>query len=112
MNFSYSFPFMLALIFYIKRDAMEGDVPYTPGYAEQKQDTWRQMSRWRRGIFGGRYEILGVEIPGVAVKLVLLITTLGSYTLSGLGMYGSGEAIKDTFAAGGAATSFGCAAPV
>ncbi len=112
MNFSYSFPFMLALIFYIKRDAMVGDSPYAPGMTVSKQDTWAHWSRWQRGLFGGHYEIAGVPIPGIVVKIVLLIVTLGSYTLSGLGMYGSGESIKDTFAAGGAATSFGCAAPV
>lgn len=117
MNFSYSFPFMLGLIFYIKRDAMEGDVPFTPGSPAQRQDTFSQWSRWRRGLFGGRYELpllfgKPVVIPGLIVKSVLLICTLGSFTLSGLGMYGSGESIKQTFAAGGAATSFGCAAPV
>ncbi|SPO23615.1 related to neutral amino acid permease [Ustilago trichophora] len=112
MNFSYSFPFMLALIFYIRRDAMEGDVPFAPGYTGQKQDTWGQWSRWKRGLFGGHYEILGVVIPGILVKIVLLIVTLGSYVLSVLGMYGSGTSIKETFASSAAATSFGCAAPV
>ncbi|KAJ1026609.1 hypothetical protein NDA13_003986 [Ustilago tritici] len=117
VNFSYSFPFMLALIFCIKRDAMEGDTPFTPANEARKQDTWSQWSRWQRGLFGGYYEyplLAGrmVAIPGIVVKVVLLIVTLGSYTLSGLGMYGSGESIKETFAAGGAATSFGCAAPV
>lgn len=117
MNFSYSFPFMLALIFYIKRDAMEGDVPFTPGYAGQRQDTWAQWSRWRRGLFGGHYEyplLFGknVVIPGILVKAILLFVTLGAYTLSGLGMYGSGESIKETFESSAAATSFGCAAPV
>lgn len=116
MNFSYSFPFMLALIFYIKRDAMVGDAAWVPGSAAQRQDTWSSASRWKRGIFGGHYafDVFGANIvvPGVVVKAVLLICCLGSYTLSGLGMYGSGESIKETFAAGGAATSFGCAAPV
>lgn len=117
MNFSYSFPFMLALIFCIKKDAMEGDSPYTPGNEARKQDTWSDWSRWQRGLFGGNYQyplLAGkmVTIPGIVVKTVLLIVTLGAYTLSGLGMYGSGESIKETFAAGGAATSFGCAAPV
>ncbi|SOV08725.1 related to neutral amino acid permease [Ustilago sp. UG-2017a] len=117
VNFSYSFPFMLALIFCIKRDAMEGDTPFTPANEARKQDTWSQWSRWQRGLFGGYYEyplLAGrmVAIPGIMVKVVLLIVTLGAYTLSGLGMYGSGESIKETFAAGGAATSFGCAAPV
>ncbi|SAM82225.1 related to neutral amino acid permease [Ustilago bromivora] len=117
VNFSYSFPFMLALIFCIKLDAMEGDTPFTPANEARKQDTWSQWSRWQRGLFGGYYEyplLAGrmVAIPGIVVKVVLLIVTLGAYTLSGLGMYGSGESIKETFAAGGAATSFDCAAPV
>ncbi|CBQ73453.1 related to neutral amino acid permease [Sporisorium reilianum SRZ2] len=112
MNFSYSFPFMLALIFYIKRDAMEGDVAYAPGSPARRRDTWSEWSRWQRGLFGGRYEVLGVVIPGIVVKAVLLIMTLGSYTLSGLGMYGSGESIKQVFDSTAAATSFGCAAPV
>lgn len=112
MNFSYSFPFMLALIFYIKRDAMVGDTAYAPGVAAQRQDTWSHWSRWQRGLFGGHYEIAGVTIPGIVVKTVLLIVCLGSYTLSGLGMYGSGESIKEVFDSTAAATSFGCAAPV
>ncbi|SNX87222.1 related to neutral amino acid permease [Melanopsichium pennsylvanicum] len=112
MNFSYSFPFMLALIFYIKRDAMVGDTPYAPGQPAQRQDTWAQWSRWQRGLFGGHYQLGTVVIPGIVVKVVLLIVTLGSYTLSGLGMYGSGESIKETFQSSAAATSFGCAAPV
>ncbi|TKY88524.1 hypothetical protein EX895_002512 [Sporisorium graminicola] len=112
MNFSYSFPFMLALIFYIKRDAMVGDAPFTPGLTALRQDTWNSWSRWQRGLFGGHYEILGVVIPGIVVKIVLLIMTLGSYTLSGLGMYGSGESIKAVFDSTAAATSFGCNAPV
>lgn len=112
MNFSYSFPFMLALIFYIKRDAMQGDRLYTPSQPVQRQDNWSQWSRWQRGLFGGHYELIGVTIPAILVKAVLLLVTLGSFTLSGLGMYGSGESIKSTFAAGGAATSFGCSAPV
>ncbi|GAC97645.1 amino acid transporter [Pseudozyma hubeiensis SY62] len=112
MNFSYSFPFMLALIFYIKRDAMQGDVAYAPGYPALRQDTWRQWSRWQRGLFGGHYEIGGIVIPSILIKVVLLFMTLGSYTLSGLGMYGSGESIKEVFDSTAAATSFGCAAPV
>ena len=116
MNFSYSFPFMLALVFYIKRDAMVGDVAYAPGSAAQKQDTWRSWSRWQRGLFGGDYEYpvfgMRVPVPGIAVKLILLIACLGSYTLSGLGMYGSGESIQEVFDSTAAATSFGCAAPV
>ncbi|EST05337.1 Amino acid transporter, transmembrane [Kalmanozyma brasiliensis GHG001] len=112
MNFSYSFPFMLALIFYIKRDAMVGDTAYAPGVPAQRQDTWSQWSRWQRGLFGGHYEVAGVSIPPIVVKTVLLIVCLGSYTLSGLGMYGSGESIKAVFDSTAAATSFGCAAPV
>ncbi|SPC65867.1 related to neutral amino acid permease [Ustilago sp. UG-2017b] len=37
VNFSYSFPFMLALIFCIKRDAMEGDTPFTPANEARRQ---------------------------------------------------------------------------
>ncbi|KAJ1026936.1 hypothetical protein NDA16_002229 [Ustilago loliicola] len=36
MNFSYSFPFMLALLFCIRKDAMEGDTPFTPGCEARK----------------------------------------------------------------------------
>ena len=48
----------------------------------------------------------------VFYKLFNLVLFLGSLAMACLGMYGSGKAIQETFANGGAATSFGCGAPV
>ena len=41
-----------------------------------------------------------------------ILLGLGSLAMAALGMYGSGKAIQATFQSGGAATSFGCGAPV
>ena len=48
----------------------------------------------------------------VFYKVFNLVLFLGSLAMACLGMYGSGKAIQETFANGGAATSFGCGAPV
>lgn len=85
---------------------MKGDRPYSGpatgglGARGHRVDTWRQMSRWRRGLFTGN----------VVEKFIYLTLGLASLAMAGLGIYGSAEAIKLTFASA-AATSFGCATP-
>ncbi|KDN35714.1 hypothetical protein K437DRAFT_276950 [Tilletiaria anomala UBC 951] len=104
MNFSYSFPFMLALAWQIHRDSIVAK--YVPGQPPAPRD-------WRRGFFGGELHFKGRTIPAIWLKLWLLVITIGSYTMSVLGMYGSGTAVYNTFQNGGAAaTSFGCPATV
>lgn len=92
MQFTYTFPPLLLAGYYMRIDAQVND----PG------DTWRQWSRWRRGLFSGKWHY----------KLFNIFLFLGSAAMACLGMYGSGKAIQETFAIAGAATSFGCKSPV
>lgn len=104
VQFSYSFPFLMKVVFDVKVQAMHADPGHTLGQAQYHQvDTWASPSRWKRGFFGGtmQHKIL------VWGHLTLFLAAL---SMSGLGMYGSGESIKGAFEEG-AATSFGCAAP-
>ena len=92
MQFTYTFPPLLIAGFYMRMDAAKND----PG------DSWASLSRWKRALFTGRWHF----------KVFNLILFLGALAMACLGMYGSGKAIKATFDAGGAATSFGCGSPV
>jgi len=103
LQFSYTFPPLLRLGYDVITDAMAADAPYVPGQgARGRVDTWRQWSRWKRGLFGGRWYY----------KLFNLIFFLGSAALACLGMWGAGESIKAVFQASGSATSFSCQSPV
>jgi len=103
MQFTYSFPPLLRLGYDIITDAMAEDGAYVPGGgATGRADTWRDWSRWKRGLFGGR----------VLFKLFNLIIFLGGSVMACLGMWGSGESIKAVFQQSGAATSFGCKSPL
>jgi len=103
MQFTYSFPPVLRLGYDVITDAMAADKEYVPGAgANCRVDTWRDWSRWKRGLFGGR----------VFFKLFNFIIFLGGMAMACLGMWGAGEAIKATFKLSGAATSFGCKSPL
>ncbi|KAG6910870.1 hypothetical protein DXG01_007187 [Tephrocybe rancida] len=103
MQFSYTFPLFLRVGYDVITDAMMADEPYTPGRgASGRVDTWRQWSRWKRGLFSGRWYF----------KLFNLVTGLGALAMACLGMWGAGKSIQVTFAHAGAATSFGCNPPV
>jgi len=99
-QFSYTFPPLFWFLYELKRDAALEDEPFT-GYGSQPRqiDTWRQASRWRRGLFTGRWY----------VKIFMFIIFLASVACAGLGFWGTGEAVRQTFQVGHA-TSFGCLA--
>jgi len=102
MQFTYSFPPGLMFGYDVIVDAMVADNEHTPGSPPTNRiDTWRDWSRWRRGLFGGRWWF----------KWFNLIICLASFAMAGLGMWGSGLAVQEIFQVG-AATSFGCTAPV
>ncbi|KAG6821307.1 hypothetical protein H0H93_000168 [Arthromyces matolae] len=111
MQFSYTFPFFLRLGYDVMTDAMASDQLYVPGLGTRgRVDTWKQWSRWRRGLFSGRWYFklfnLGAGLGGLAMAcLVWLIN-------GAAGMWGAGESIKATFQHSNAATSFGCNPPV
>ncbi|KAK7012204.1 aa-trans domain-containing protein [Favolaschia claudopus] len=101
MQFTYTFPPLLHFGFDVINDAMVAD--YDPINGQYRPvDTWKQGSRWRRALFSGRWYF----------KLFNLVLFLASMSMAGLGMWAAGESAKATFAMSGAATSFGCRAPV
>ncbi|KAF8722745.1 hypothetical protein AX14_009564 [Amanita brunnescens Koide BX004] len=103
MQFTYTFPPLLWFGYQVVTDAMIEDKEYRPGSGRKcRIDTWQDWSRWRRGLFGGRWYF----------KMFNLTLGLASLATACLGMWAAGSVIKSTFANSGAATSFGCAAPV
>jgi len=94
MQFTYTFPPLLIAGYYLQLDAAENDIG----------DSWYSVSRWKRALFGSRAKWY--------YKVFNLFLFLASLSMACLGMYGSGKAIQATFQANGAATSFGCGAPV
>jgi len=106
MQFSYTFPPLLIFGYNVITDAAREDHPHVPGSGGKGRiDSWRDWSRWKRGLFGGPwYTIL--------FKTFNLVLGLAGLATACLGMWGAGEAIKATFQIAGAATSFGCTGPV
>ncbi|KAJ3561392.1 hypothetical protein NP233_g10219 [Leucocoprinus birnbaumii] len=103
MQFTYTFPPLLRFGYDVITDAMVADKPFIPGKgAASRIDGWNQVSRWKRGVFGGR----------VYFKLFNLILGLAGLAMACLGMWGSGKQIKLIFDTAGSATSFGCVSPV
>ena len=94
MQFTYTFPPLLLAGYYLRLDAAVDDIG----------DSWLTLSRWKRGLFGGHTRWY--------YKVFNLFLFWASLAMACLGMYGSGTAVKQTFLAGGAATSFGCGSPV
>ncbi|KDE05772.1 hypothetical protein MVLG_03863 [Microbotryum lychnidis-dioicae p1A1 Lamole] len=67
-------------------------------------DSWSNFSRWKRGLLAGGNKRL-------IFKLFNLVFFIGALGTGGLSMWGTGTALAQTIKAG-AASSFGCAAPV
>ncbi|KAJ6610198.1 oligopeptide transporter protein [Mycena sp. CBHHK59/15] len=91
MQFTYTFPPLLRLGYDVISDSMVADGPYDP-----------IKGHYQRGLFSGRWYF----------KLFNFILFLASMAMACLGMWAAGESVKATFAIAGAATSFGCRAPV
>ncbi|TFK47166.1 hypothetical protein OE88DRAFT_1666471 [Heliocybe sulcata] len=91
MQFTYTFPPLLLVGYMVIKDAMIDD----PG------DSWSQLSRWKRGVFSGRWYW----------KIFNFVLFLGALSMACLGMYGAGESISAAFKVS-AATSLGCTPPV
>ncbi|KAG6857369.1 hypothetical protein H0H87_004729 [Tephrocybe sp. NHM501043] len=76
MQFSYTFPFFLRFGYDVITDAMVADEAYSPGKgAKGRIDNWRQWSRWKRGLFSGRWYF----------KLFNLLAGLGGLAMACLG---------------------------
>lgn len=100
LQFTYTFPAILAFGFQIQRDAMTAEEEF-----DAANGTYRRIdsgiTRWVRGF---------------KVKWMFntfnFIYFLGALTTAGLGMYSSCLGLIDAFNGTSAATSFGCATPV
>ncbi|GAA6020779.1 hypothetical protein JCM8202_005443 [Rhodotorula sphaerocarpa] len=104
-QFSYTFPPLFQLALEMHKDAMAADDAFeTPGIVPRRADTWKNWSRWRRGFFGGSKK-------RVALKSLYFFFFLGALATAGLGMWASGTDLRHAINAG-AASSFGCTAPV
>ncbi|KAF8677801.1 hypothetical protein AX14_004793 [Amanita brunnescens Koide BX004] len=103
MQFTYTFPPLLWLGYQVMIDAMIDDKAHSPCCGcKGRIDTWQEWSRWKRGLFGGRWYF----------KMFNLMLGLAGFTIACMGIWAAGATIQETFAIAGAATSFGCAAPV
>ncbi|KAF9919935.1 hypothetical protein FBU30_010357 [Linnemannia zychae] len=102
MQFSYTFPPILRCAYDVLTDAMSDDAVYVPGNGTSSRvDSWKDSSRWRRGILTGR----------VWFKALNFALSVSFLAISGLGVWGSIVSIKKAFEVS-AATSFSCVAPV
>lgn len=108
MQFTYSFPTGFTFLYLVQLDATGEDAPYAPGEKPGRIDSWRSLSRWRRGCFGRA----GQNRPWLqCFKWTNFVVCMAALATAGLGIYGSGLSIAAAFDSS-AATSFGCAAPV
>jgi hypothetical protein len=118
-----TFPPLFWFIFHLQKDGALEDEKFT-GYGSNPRpvDTWRDASRWRRGLFTGRWYIkifmfgvflaalacAGLGFWGTFVTLSHLQRALLTSAIL-LIFVGTGEAVKATFVHG-QGSSFGCLA--
>lgn len=81
LQFTYTFPPVLCLGYWMQIDAMKGDNPWEPGMVpgSNRVDTWKQMSRWKRGLARYWYakiflvSCLSIFLSAVLTKLTCLL---------------------------------------
>jgi len=75
MQFTYTFPPLLRFGYDVISDAMRAAKPYDPVVGRyQRIDSWNQWSRWKRGLFSGRWYF----------KLFNFVLFLASTAMAGL----------------------------
>jgi len=100
LQFTYTFPALLAIGFQIQKDAMIGEGEFDPatGTYQKIGQGWRRLAR------------------GYKVKFLLnsfnVFYFLGALTTAALGIYSSCLGLISAFGGASVATSFGCATPV
>lgn len=100
LQFTYTFPPLLSIAFYIKKHAMvDGDV-FDPATGRTSQAD-SGFVRWRRGFMRHRWY----------VNFGNIFYFLGALALAGLGAYSSIVVLMDAFAKG-ATSSFVCKSPL
>ena len=99
MQFTYTFPAILAFGFQIQKDAMTSDEQFDPATRTYNYQD-RGMKRWVRG-FMVKWHL----------NTFNFLYFLGALVTAGLGIYSSAELLIEAFSGGSVATSFGCTAP-
>lgn len=100
LSFSYTFPALMALGFWIRKDAMTPEEKFDPQTRLYNYvDTGYR--RWKRGF---------MKRPLFNAFNVFYV--LGGLTTTGLGVYSSIEGLIGAFSGKSVATSFGCKSPV
>ncbi|RSH78012.1 uncharacterized protein EHS24_002463 [Apiotrichum porosum] len=101
LQFTYTFPPILLLGFWMQKDAIKGDRPWEPGMEpwSNRIDTWRDSSRWKRGFRKYWY-----------VKACLFLLFLCAVVLAIIGIYAGIKQAIESYASG-ATTAFSCVAP-
>ncbi|KAF8852498.1 hypothetical protein BDZ45DRAFT_108747 [Acephala macrosclerotiorum] len=102
MQFTYTFPALLYFGIKVQEDAITPEEKFDPATGQvYRIDSWKDLSRWKRGIFSKRWYL----------KIFDFIFFLASLTTAALGMYASGTGLREDFASGHA-TSFSCTSPL
>ena len=100
LQFTYTFPPLLAIAYMIKKNSMlpdEGFEPSTGTFARKDSG----LKRWVRGFFGTRWWM----------NVFNVLYMLGAFALAGLGSYGAIENLISAFKSG-ATNSFVCKSPL
>ncbi|KAK2594759.1 hypothetical protein QQS21_007506 [Conoideocrella luteorostrata] len=100
LSFSYTFPALMALGFWVHRDAMTPEERFDPR-ARTYSYVDRGFARWKRGF---------MKRP--LFNLFNVLYVLGGLTTTGLGVYSSIEGLIGAFSGKSVAVSFGCKSPV
>lgn len=100
LQFTYTFPAILAFGFQIQKDAMTSEEIFDPA-TKQYNYVDRGVKRWVRG-FMVKWHL----------NTFNFIYFLGALTTAALGIYSSALGLKSAFGGASVATSFGCATPV
>lgn len=101
LQFTYTFPPVLLLGYWMQRDAMKADSEWRPGMApgSTRIDTWKDLSRWKRGFKKYWY-----------IKLFLFLMHLAAWANCGLGIYAGIETAISAYKCG-YNIPFSCYAP-
>ena len=100
LSFTYTVPAVLALGFWIQKDAMTAEEGFDPATGQYSYVD-RGVKRWARGF---------MKRPLFNACNVLYV--LGGLATTGLGVYSSVTGLIEAFSGASLATSFGCASPV
>jgi hypothetical protein len=99
LQFTYTFPAILAFGFQIQKDAMTDDEVFDPATRTYSFRD-RGLKRWIRG-FMVKWHL----------NTFNFLYFLGALATAGLGIFSSSELLIQTFSGGSVATSFGCNSP-